>query len=85
MIEARTRKILSLYKEGGMNSVIEYISNPNLKFEKDSWVLKVKNLIESNCIKSLEQEINLIIYKFNPIYGKEKSTGEDPELYSRNR
>jgi hypothetical protein len=61
---ARTKKVLSSYSKGGMKLVIEYLSNPDLEFKEETWVYKVKKLLDAKCIKSLEQEIMLVLYKF---------------------
>ena len=75
---AKTKKILSLYIKGGMRSVAKYLSNPELEFKEGTWVLKAKNLLDANCWRSLEQEINLIIYKFNLNDSEtEEPVGED--------
>jgi hypothetical protein len=62
---SKTKKVLSAYLNGGMKSVAEYLSNSNLYFDEETWVYKAKKLLDSKCDKSLEQEIMLILYKFN--------------------
>ena len=76
---AKTREVLSAYIKGGMKSVVKYLSNPELEFQKETWVFKAKNLLENKCSLSLEQEINLILYKFILSDGeiKEEPIGED--------
>jgi len=79
MKTAKTRDLLIAYKKGGMRAVIQYVSNEELEFKEGTWVAKAKNLIEHNCWRSLEEEINLIIYKFslNDDKIKEEPGGED--------
>jgi len=60
---AKTRKCLSCYLKGGIKSVARYLSQPELEFKEGTWVHKAKGLLDSNCWRSLEQEINLILYK----------------------
>lgn len=76
---AKTRGVLSAYVKGGMKSVAKYLSNPKLEFQKGTWVFKAKYLLENKCSLSLEQEINLILYKFALNDGelKEEPKGED--------
>jgi len=72
---AKTKKVLSSYLRGGMKSVARYLSDPELEFKESTWAFKAKNLLEQNCWRSLEAEINLILYK-NNFNGKE--TTEEP-------
>jgi hypothetical protein len=75
---AKTRMVLSAYVKGGMKSVAKYLSNSELEFQEGTWVFKAKNLLENKCPLSLEQEINLMLYKFildDKI--KEEPRGED--------
>lgn len=76
---AKTRGVLSAYTKGGMKSVAKYLSNSELEFQEGTWVFKAKNLLENKCCLSLEQEINLILYKFNlsDVEIKEEPRGED--------
>lgn len=75
---AKTRGVLLAYNKGGMNSVAKYLSDPELEFKEDTWVFKAKKLLENKCWKSLELEIDLILYKFD-LNGKEteEPDGED--------
>lgn len=79
MKTAKTRDLLSAYMKGGMAAVTKYVSNQDLEFKEGTWVNKAKNLIEHNCWRSLEEEINLIIYKFTLNDGEieEEPGGED--------
>jgi hypothetical protein len=77
---AKTKEILSSYRKGGINSVVKYISDPDIEFKEDTWAFKVKKLLDSNYIKSLEQEIILILYKFD--LNERDERGEDTELYA---
>jgi hypothetical protein len=74
---AKTKKLLSLYLKGGMRLVAEYLSDSDLEFKEETWVFKAKKLLDSKCLKSLEQEIILILYK-NDLNGREtEKPGED--------
>jgi len=75
----KTREVLSAYMKGGMKAVDKYLFNPELEFQENTWVFKAKYLLEHNCWRSLEQEINLILYKFTLNDGEieEEPGGED--------
>ncbi|MCU0680363.1 MAG: hypothetical protein MUF50_03635 [Planctomycetes bacterium] len=67
---AKTKGVLLAYNKGGIKAVHDYLFNPELEFKKETWAFKAKNLLEHNCWRSLEAEINLILYK-NDFNGKE--------------
>lgn len=76
MKTAKTRDLLIAYKKGGIKAVDKYVSDPDLEFKEGTWVFKAKELLEHNCWRSLEEEIKLVIYKFNLDDGKIK---EEPK------
>ena len=62
---AKTRDILKAYQKAKMPGVIQYLLREDLDFEKDTWAEKAHQLAINNQWQSLEEEINLIVYKFN--------------------
>jgi hypothetical protein len=62
---AKTRDILKAYQKAKMPGVIQYLLREDLDFEKDTWAEKAQQLALNNQWGSLEEEINLIVYKFN--------------------
>lgn len=74
---AKTKEILLAYNKGGMKLVHEYLFNPELEFKEETWAFKAKDLLEHNCWRSLEAEINLILYKNNFNDKKSEEPGED--------
>lgn len=74
---AKTREVLLAYVKGGMFSCIKYLSNQDLEFQEGTWVFRAKNLMEANCWRSLEAEINSILYKNNLTNDTKEPGGED--------
>jgi hypothetical protein len=65
MKRARVKDLLISYSNDGMTGVARYLSDENIIIEKDSWVEKMKSLLDSRNWSSMEAEIALIFYKFN--------------------
>lgn len=62
---AKTRDVLKAYSKAKMPGVIQYLLREDLEFADDTWVSKARELAVKNQWLSLEEEINLISYKFN--------------------
>jgi hypothetical protein len=61
---AKTRDVIKAYRIAKMPGVLQYLLREDLEFEENTWVAKAKELAVKNQLLSLEEEINLIIYKF---------------------
>ena len=62
---AKTRDVLAAYRKGKMQAVAEYLFQEELEFKEGTWVNKAKKLLEEGSRLSLEEEINMILYKGN--------------------
>lgn len=67
------KKLINTWESGGLKSVKSLLDNPDSIIEKDSWVEKIKKLIEDKKLLSVNEEIKLI----SNIFYKEEKTDED--------
>jgi len=65
MKEARVNDLLNAYRSHGMAGVARYLSDEELKIEENSWVGKMKRLLDSQNWGSMEAEIASLINMFN--------------------
>ena len=61
---AKVQDILKQYYLGGITLLIEYFNDPKLRVYEDTWEHKIQELLSKKQYKSIETEINLIIYKY---------------------
>lgn len=61
---AKTIDLLKSYNKDGLRGVINYINNKELIFYEETWVNKIKKLIDNKNYLSAEAEIALVYYKF---------------------
>lgn len=61
---AKVIEILNVYSSLGYQGVKIYFDNPELEIIENSWVFKIKNLIDKNMWISASMEIELLITKF---------------------
>lgn len=65
MKHPRVKDILIAYKFGGIAKVAGYLTDPDLKIEEGTWTFKMKTLLESKKIGSMEAEIASLLFIFN--------------------
>jgi len=65
MKEARVNDLLDAYRSHGMTGVARYLSDEELQIKKNSWVGKMKRLLDSHNWGSMEAEIASLVYMFN--------------------
>jgi hypothetical protein len=68
------KKVISIWSKGGVKSVGILLSDPEAIIERESWVEKVKLLIEEKKYLSVDAEIDLVSEIFN---NKENGRKED--------
>jgi len=61
---ARVKDILEAYSNKGMAAVARYLSDEDLIIEPETWVAKMKKLLDSHNWMSMEAEIASILFTF---------------------
>jgi len=70
------KKILLIWEKGGADSLIKLFSDSKNIIEKDSWVENIKKLLDQKELLKVNNEIYLILHKFNiDNYDEKKNTG----------
>lgn len=62
---SRVKDIVSVYRSGGMDAVVKYVTDENIIITEDTWEYKIKKLIEQKLFASTEAEIASLSYIFN--------------------
>ena len=60
----RVKDLLIAYDSGGMVSVIRYLNDDNLIIDPSTFIGKMKNLLDTNKVASMEAEIASLIHTF---------------------
>jgi len=60
----RVKDIIKNYKEGNLQKVNEYLTQPNMIIDPQSWEAKIKKLIDDKMYNTAKCEIELVGYKF---------------------
>ena len=84
----RVKDILVHYQAGDMAAVAAYLSDEDLVIEPDTFAGKMKRLLDSNNLGSMEAEIASLLYTFklNIEDGTENTTdGDNKSEGSRNK
>ena len=61
---ARVKDVLYAYSTSGMAGVARYLSDEDLIIEENTWIEKMKKLLESRNWFSMEAEIASILFTF---------------------
>lgn len=64
MIEPRVIEIIQNYQSGNLKKVYEYLTQPNMAVEENSWANQIKTMIENKQFETAKQTIELVAYKF---------------------
>lgn len=78
--KATVREVISVWEKGGIPA-LKFFLNEVIVFE-DTWVYKIKKLIEKDHIKSVDEEIKLIAFNLdlkNKLYNNKKTKREHPK------
>ena len=70
------KKLVTFWEGGGLKSLEKILLDPNSIIEKDSWVEKIKHLIEKEKFQQIDYEIALVSNKFNINQHDEKKSTE---------
>lgn len=74
---ATVKKVLKIWETDGIQAVKTYLNNKTTKVYTNTWVEKIKNLLNEGLLKSTEKEIELISFNLN--INKNKSYGKEKE------
>jgi hypothetical protein len=60
----RVKDVLKQYSKGGISFVKNYLNQEGLIIEENTWIHKIKTLLDKNLDKSVESEIELLLFEF---------------------
>lgn len=60
----RVKEVLNAYSKNGMGGVSKYLLNEDLIIDPNTWVGKMKRLLDSKSLSSMEAEIASILFIF---------------------
>ena len=64
MIEPRVIEIIENYQKGNLKKVYEYLTQPDMVVDENSWANQIKKMIENKQFETAKQTIELVAYKF---------------------
>lgn len=76
---ATVKNVLLIYEKDGIDGVKTFLDNADV--QEMTWPYKIKELIDKNCLESVEEEIKLVSFNINlerELYKlKNKENGEN--------
>ena len=60
----RVKDLIKNYKEGNLQKVNEYLSQPGMTIDPSTWEGRIKKMIDDKMYKTAICEIELVGYKF---------------------
>lgn len=64
MKEPRVIKIIEHYQRGNLKQVYEYLIQPDMVIDENSWANQIKNYIENKQFETAKAAIEMVAYKF---------------------
>ena len=64
MKEPRVKEVIKNYQEGNLKQVLEYLTQPDMVVDPDTWCGKVLQLINTEQYFTAKSLIEIVAYKF---------------------
>jgi len=64
MIEPRVKDIIANYQKGNIKQVYEYLTQPDMCVDENSWANQIKKMIENKQFENAKEAIEIVAYKF---------------------